>query len=392
MADQLSHIFARADALITQLEPELIRYRRHLHQYPELGYQEHQTADFLTETLHRFGLEARRIAGTGVMVDIGDAPPTVGFRADMDALPITEKTELSYASKHSGVMHACGHDIHMAVALGVARVLAALQADLPSGVRILFQPAEERMPGGAVDMIREGAIDGLKAIFALHVEPNLPVGTVGLKYGAFLASVDTFDIEIRGKMGHAGYPHRAVDPVPAAAEVILALQTLVSRRIDPLQPAVLSVTELRAGEAKNILPDVVRLGGTYRCLDNRVREQISQGVEACVAGVCQAHGLEYAVSFERGSPVLINDEACTRRLEAICRRVLGHRQVRILQEPRLGAEDFAFYLERLPGTLMRLGVQPDGASCAPLHSPYFAPDERAIAVGVRVITALMLDF
>ncbi|MDQ7062869.1 MAG: amidohydrolase [candidate division KSB1 bacterium] len=374
------------------MEPDLIQYRRHLHQHPELGYQEQNTARYLTELLRSFGLTPRRVAGTGLLVDIGEAPARIGFRADMDALPIREETGLPYASQNSGVMHACGHDVHMAVALGVARALVALREHLTHGVRLLFQPAEELMPGGAADMIRDGAIEGLEAIYALHVEPTLPAGTVGLKYGPFLASVDTFDIELRGKMGHAGYPHRAVDPVPAAAELVLALQTLVARKTDPVSPAVFSITELQAGEAKNIIPAKVHLGGTYRCLDAAVREQIPHWLEDMLAGICRAHGLEYKLSFEHGSPVLVNDEHCTRKLEQVCRQVLGDDRVVILQEPRLGAEDFSFYLEHIPGTLMRLGVQTDPAQTVPLHSPRFAPDERAMAVGAQVMTALMLDF
>jgi len=379
--------------LVSEVEPKLIEYRRHLHQYPELGYEEFRTAAFISECLQGMGLPPRTgVGGTGVVVEIGNGDSTVGFRCDMDALPIQEKTGAAYASKHSGKMHACGHDVHSSIGLGVAHVLQALGDELPGKVRLLFQPAEELMPGGSVDMIRDGAIEGLQAIYSVHVDPSIPAGSVGLRYGPLLASVDTFELTITGKMGHAAHPHLAIDPIPIAAQVITALHELPSRKINPIKPVVISVTMVHAGNAKNVLPESVQLAGTFRTLDREVRDALPGMLEQTISGICRAFGAKYQFDVEVGSPVLVNDGTCMGIMEKACREMLGEAGVRVLPEARMGAEDFANYLEYIPGAMIRLGTYSDERTGHSIHSPYFDVDERAIGIGVQVIAAALVKY
>ncbi|RME00638.1 MAG: amidohydrolase [Calditrichaeota bacterium] len=232
----------------------------------------------------------------------------------------------------------------------------------------------------------------MEAIFGLHVEPSIPAGKVGLKYGPLLASVDTFDVEIRGKMGHAAHPHLALDPIPVAAQVILALQTLATRRIDPLQPVVLTITTLEAGQAKNIIPEKVLLSGTFRTLNETVRRKLPRLIEEMVAGICTANQAQYNLEFQYGSPVLHNDERLMRVVERACRKALGDENVVMLPEPRMGAEDFANYLEYIPGAFLRLGTRGRPGTGHSLHSPQFDVDERAIAVAIETISFLLLSY
>lgn len=380
--------------LVSEIEPKLIEYRRHLHRYPELGYDEYRTAAFIAECLQGMGLQPRTGVGhTGVVAEVGaGGTAMVGFRCDMDALPIQEKTGAAYASKHSGKMHACGHDVHSTIGLGVAHVLQALRHELPGTVRLLFQPAEELMPGGSVDMIHDGAIQGLQAIYSMHVDPSIPTGSVGLKYGPLLASVDTFEVDIIGKMGHAAHPHLAIDPIPIAAQAITALHELPSRKIDPIKPVVISVTMVHAGNAKNVLPESVQLAGTFRTLDREVRDALPGLLEQAISGICRAFGATYKFEVEVGSPVLVNDDACMRIMEQACREMLGDTGVKILPEARMGAEDFANYLEYLPGAMIRLGTHSDARTGHSIHSAYFDVDERAIGIGVQVVAAALVKY
>lgn len=384
----------RISTIAREIEPKLIQIRRMLHQIPELAFEEVRTASFIVEFLQTLGKRPRSgIGKTGIVVDFaGTGERKVGFRVDMDGLPITEKTEVAYASKNPGKMHACGHDVHMTIGLGVAHVLQQLENHLPGGVRLLFQPAEEVLPGGAVKMIAGDALDGLAAIYGIHVDPTLPAGQIGLKHGPLLASVDTFEIEIIGRMGHAAHPQHATDAVLVAANVVNALHSIASRRIDPLQPVVISVTTIHGGNAKNILPETVTIGGTYRTLDQEVRQQIAQMIEQTVAGIVAASGASYRLEFQHGSPALVNDDQCIRVAEKLGREVYGGNRIKMLTVPRMGAEDFANYLEHIPGAMLRLGTWGSEASAYSLHAPQFNVDESAIAMGVEFVASVLYRY
>lgn len=364
-----------------------------MHQYPELAHKEHKTAALVTAFLSDYGLRTRRSdGGTGVIADVGAGDgPLVGFRIDMDALPIEERTGAPYASRVPGVMHACGHDVHTAIGLGAAAVLSQLSESFHGGVRFIFQPAEEVMPGGAKEMIRSGALEGLAALFGIHVDPNLPAGSLGIRHGALLASVDNFELKIYGKQGHAAYPHLALDAIQITAEVILGLLSLPARRIDPLKPVVLSITQIHGGTAKNILPESVQISGTFRTLDSEVRRALPALIEQTVSGITAGYGARYQLTFQQGPPVLVNEAKCTEIFEEVGRLVVGENRIVHLEVPRMGAEDFAHYLQHLPGALLRLGSCSDDRTHHPLHSPFFDVDERILAIGVEVVVHALLN-
>lgn len=382
------------EAILPEIENELIQIRRQLHQFPELGFAEHRTMAFVAEHLQALGLSPKvKIGGTGVLADLlPSGAPAVGFRVDMDALPVEEKTGAPYASRNPGVMHACGHDVHTTLGIGVAKVMTRLGEALPGSVRLLFQPAEELMPGGAVEMIRGGALEGLEALYGVHADPSIPVGKIGLKYGAQLASVDTFEIEIIGKGGHAAHPQLAVDPIQVAAQVITALHAIPSRKVDPVQPVVISVTTVHAGRAANVIPDTVRLTGTYRTLDAGLRSQLPSLMEDTVAGITSAFGASFRLSVDEGAPVLVNDEPCMQILEEAGNCMLSRENTIVITVPRMGSEDFANYLEHVPGAMLRLGTCGGERTAHSLHSPYFDVDEHAIAVGVKVLSFALVRY
>ncbi len=380
-------LLAEIRRLSEEWQPQGIEIRRHLHQYPEIGYQEKKTSAFILQQLAGVGLEPRRAAGTGVVADVGEAgvEPRVAFRVDIDALPIQEMNQIPYASRVAGMMHACGHDVHAAIGLGVASVLHALQSHLPGSFRLLFQPAEEATPGGALAMIQAGSLEGIEWIFGVHVDPGLEAGKVGVRYGAALASIDSFELEIQARGGHAAYPHLSVDVIQVAAHVIQALHQIVSRRIDPVKPVVISIGTIHGGEADNVLPDSVRMTGTIRTLDNDVHQQLPKLMEETVAGITSTFGASYRFQVTPGAPVLLNHEEPMRTLEEAAGQVLGKDGIVHLEEPRMGSEDFAQYTQRIPGAMVRLGVAGGPQSRHSLHSSRFDVDEGAIGVGVKVI-------
>ena len=376
---------------IGEIASELTETRRHLHQNPELSGQEAGTARLVAGRLAGLGLDVRTGVGGGhgIIADLHGAHPgrTLALRADMDALPMTEQNDVPYRSQNTGVMHACGHDGHTTVLLGVAQVLAARRAEIAGRVRFLFQPAEET-GSGARGMCEGGAMDGVDAAAALHAWPALPVGQVGLRLGAMTASADTFEIVIRGRGAHAAYPHLAVDPVVVTAQVILALQTLVSREIEPTEPAVVSITQVAAGTAPNIIPEVVRLAGTVRTHSNGVRDLIPERMRRVVDGVCAAGRARGEVVFAEGTPPVVNDAALAAVLADAAALELGSENVITLPQASMGAEDFAEYLAYVPGVFFRLGL----GNPTPLHSPVFNFPDAAIPVGVRALSAFALRF
>lgn len=392
---------ALVDRTLTSIQDQLISLRRELHAHPELSNREIRTAKVVAQYLRELGLEvATDVAKTGVVALLRGrkASPVVAVRADMDALPIHEATDLPYASKNAGVMHACGHDLHMTVALGAAHVLSVQSSRLPGSVKFLFQPAEEGAPpgedGGASLMVREGVLKNpaVSAIFGLHSWPQLPVGTIGLRAGPTLASSDRFEIVILGKKTHGAYPQSGVDAIVVAAQVVTALQTIPSRQIDTRDPVVLSVGIIEGGNRFNIIADRVRLVGTVRTLDPSIREEMPARIEQVVRGITQSAGARYLLDYQNNTPVTVNDVGLLEQMRPSFERMTGAIQI-VQVRATMGAEDFAFYANEIPGLYFFLGVANREASIGSmLHTPNFMIDERAIALGVRVMTQLVSDY
>ena len=385
------------DTLIKQkvkaLEPELIAMRRHFHQHPEIGFNEYNTAKYVSDKLTALGIEHRTgVAKTGIVADIKGGPgKTVALRADMDALTITEKTGLPYASVNQGVMHACGHDAHTASLLGAAIVLSELRADLPGTVRLIFQPAEEG-PGGAAPMIAEGALDGVAAIVGAHVWQELPVGTVAVRYGPAMACLDAIDVTILGTGCHGAAPHHGVDAVAVAAQVVTALQTIASREINPVTPVVVTVGTINGGYAYNIIADEITMKGTVRALDNALRETLPERIERVIAGVTKGLRADYRFTYHFGYPPLINDDGVTASVEATLGRLFGAENVVRRTEPSMGGEDFAYFLQKVPGTFINIGSSNEAKGLtAPGHKSTFNIDEAALAITTEAMVAAAID-
>ena len=375
---------------LQQLLPDLIQLRRHLHRHPELSGHEHQTAALVAGELRRWGWQVREGVGrTGVLAELGPADaPLVALRVDLDALPIEERTALPWASSQQGLMHACGHDIHTVVGLGVAALLASCAERLAARVRLLFQPAEETAQGASW-MRADGAMEGVAALFGVHVFPSIPVGSVGVRCGSLTAAAGELEIEVLGESGHGARPHQSTDAIWIAARVVSGLQEAISRRLDPLHPVVVSFGRIEGGKAFNVIADHVRLVGTVRCLDPGVHERLPGWIEDTVHALCRGHGGEARVHYRRIAPPVHNDPVLTRLVAAAAVDLLGSSQVEWLEQPSLGAEDFAALLEGHRGTMFRLGVAGPGG-CTPLHSNTFAPDEACLPVGIRVLTLSLL--
>jgi amidohydrolase len=374
--------------VVPSVEPvveDVVGWRRHLHRHPELSFQERETAAFIAETLASFGgaLEIERPAENSVIAHLrtGRPGPVVVLRADIDALPIDEASGVEFASKRPGVMHACGHDAHTAMLLGAARLLAEASDRLPGGeVRFLFQPAEELAPGGARDLVAAGAVDGVDFVYGCHVWTGLDVGRVAAMPGPFMAATDFFDLAITGRGGHGGLPHQATDTIAIAAQVVSNLQHIVARRIDPLEPAVVTVGTFHAGEAPNVLPDRVELSGTVRSFDPDVRERLPVLIEEVVRGITSAHGADYELEHHVGYRPVVNDEDAT----ALVRSVIDPDE-RADLPPIMGGDDFSAYLAKAPGCYAFVGARSEEAEAVYAHHhPRFRIDERALAMGVRL--------
>jgi amidohydrolase len=379
-------------ALIERILPDVVQTRHHLHQNPELSGNEVQTSALVADRLQSLGLDEVQIGiakhgVVGLLRGRTDGP-MFALRADMDALPIQEASGLPYQSCNPGVMHACGHDGHTATLLGAAAVLSALRDRIHGTIKFIFQPAEETT-GGAETMCAEGVMDGVDAIAALHGWPFLEVGQIGIRPGPMMASADIFDLTIKGKGGHAAYPHTAVDPIIVGAQIVGALQTLAAREISPLDSVVVSVTQFHAGTAHNVIPGQAVLAGTVRCLNPDLRTQMPGKMERIVAGICAALRAEYDFAYEFGPPVVVNDIAMTSLIKQIGNDVLGAESVRYLETPSMGAEDFAYYLPHAPGAMFRLGV---GTDVSPLHTPTYNFTDAALPYGIRMFTELALRY
>jgi amidohydrolase len=384
-------MLSRIKDLAVSLAPRLIEIRRHLHSHPELSGQEYQTAAYIAGVLSSSGLRVQELVGkTGV---VGELPGQtddsassqdnrlLAIRTDMDALPIQERTNLEYASRQPGIMHACGHDVHMTVGLGTAMVLAQLGQPLPGDVRFLFQPAEETAQGASW-MIKDGVMKDVSAIFSVHVFPTIPGGSVGIRYGALTAAADDLELVILGESGHGARPHEAIDAIWIASQVITALQQSISRTQNPLRPVVLSIGQINGGRAPNVIADQVRLLGTVRSLHPESSAALPDWIEQIVAGICQSYGARYEINYRRGVPSVLNDLKLMQIIESSAQAAWGSDRVQILTEPSLGAEDFSLYLEHAPGAMFRLGVGLPNQTSYPLHHSQFQVDEAAIVTGV----------
>lgn len=384
---------ARIDALVDEIFDDIVAVRRHLHRHPELGWQEFQTQRYLHDWLEERSIRARRCASTGLLVDFGpEDGERVLYRGDIDALPIAElkPADLPYLSEHPGVSHACGHDVHASVAAGVAWVLKQLADELPRGVRVAFQPAEEVVPSGAEAMIREGAANGVAAALALHVDPSRELGTVGVRIGALTSATDTFAIRIEGREGHSARPHLARDAILAASNIIQALYTLVSQRVNPLVPAVLNVGTIRGGVAKNVISGECHLEGVVRTLDLGVRDKMHAEMRELVAAVARVHGCEANILINTGAPPVMNDPELDGIVRAASADVLGEDNVRLIEFPSTGAEDFGMFGIHMPQYMLRLGVTPSGAPVHHLHTGEFDVDEEALRIALRVMCRAMI--
>jgi len=388
----------RIDAEIEKNKAEIVKIRRFIHMNPELGNREVETARLIAARLQPLGFEVRTgVAKTGIVAVLrgGQAGPAVAIRADMDALPVQETTGLPYKSLNPGVMHACGHDVHSSIVLGTALVLNAIKDSIKGSVTFLFQPAEEGAPegeeGGADLMVREGALDNppAAAVFGFHVWPE-PTGRVLIAPGNVTAAADSFSITVKGKSAHGARPQEGLDAVVIAAEIVTALQTIVSRATDPTDPAVLTVGTITGGSRRNIIADRVTLEGTIRTLSEANRKKVPQLVESIVKNITEIYGAGYQYEYKPGNPSVFNNPELTSAMTPTLVRLLGKDKV-VEWKPQMIAEDFAFLARKAPGLYFFLGVRAPGQPAAPLHSPNFSPDENAIPLGVRIMTHLVLD-
>lgn len=375
--------------------PTQVKWRRRLHQYPETSNKEIETTAFLKTQVRKLGLKLRPLQlPTGVVAELkgATAGPTVAIRSDIDALPIQEQTGLPFASRLPGKMHACGHDMHMATVLGTAAVLTQLKSELRGNVRFLFQPAEEEPPGGARLMIEAGALDGVETIFGLHVDPVFAVGTIGLCDGPMMAHVYDFDISVVGRGSHAARPHLGVDAIVAAAAVVEALQNVVSRRTDPSIPLVLTIGRITGGTARNVIADSAHLICTARTLSPQVSRKLPGMIKKTVEGVCRAHGAGCEITAVASYPMLINDPRTNQLFRQVFGGLFGSRTVR-QADPVLGGEDFAYYLQRVPGAMVRLGIKnPKIGADKPWHSSKFIADETALTYGTALLAGAVVRY
>ncbi|GMV95753.1 MAG: amidohydrolase [Phycisphaerae bacterium] len=389
-------------AKVAAIYPRLVELRRDLHMHPELSNREERTARLVADRLRALGFDEVRtgVARHGVVGLLQGGRPgrVVAVRADMDALPIQETRDVPYKSRNAGVMHACGHDVHTTVGLGVAEVLAGMKADIPGAVKFIFQPAEEGPPageeGGARLMVKEGALDNPRpeAIFGLHVMPTIEIGKIAYHYEAAMAAADRFVLTVRGRKVHGAYPHLGVDAVVVAAQCVTALQTIRSRRIDTLDPLVISIGSIHGGNRSNIIADEVRMEGTVRTHDGQVRERVHRMMREVVAGVCQGQGAGFELDFAEGTPATRNHRPLVEAVLPVIRAVAGDDHV-ISPRVQMGAEDFSYFAHEVPAFYYFLGVaNPGKGITAMVHTPEFDVDERCLEIGVNVMANVVLGY
>ena len=374
----------KIQTIADKIEPRLIEIRRHIHAHPELSGQEYQTAAYVSGVVSSCGFHVQEMIGkTGVVAELAGQNPerVLAIRTDMDALPIAERAEVPFASKNLGMMHACGHDVHTTVGLGTAMVLAELGLSFPGKTRFLFQPAEETAQG-AKWMVEDGVMQNVEAVLGVHVFPTIMAGKIGLRQGALTSAADDLEIKIFGESGHGARPHEATDAIWIASQVITALQQGISRTLNPLHPVVITIGKIAGGRASNVIADHVEMQGTVRSLHPDVHAQLPNWIENIVAGVCKTYGATYEVNYQRRVSSVMNETGLTQLVADCAKAALGESEVEWIDEPSLGAEDFAIYTDKAPGMMFRLGVGFTDRPNYPLHHPRFDVDETAIKAGV----------
>lgn len=382
---------------IRALQPQLVQWRRQIHQYPELGFQEKLTAALVSEQLTQLGIEHQTgIAKTGIVATIaGQQPgPVLAIRADMDALPIQEENEVAYCSRHEGRMHACGHDGHTAIALGTAAYLSQHRADFRGTVKMIFQPAEEG-PGGAKPMIEEGVLRNpdVEAIIGLHLWNNLPVGTIGVRNGPLMAAVECFRCQIFGRGGHGAMPHQTVDSIVLSAQIVNALQTIVARNVNPIDSAVVTVGELHAGTALNVIADTAKMSGTVRYFNPQFDGYFKTRLDSIIGGICQAQGATYELDYWQLYPPVINHPDITDLVRSVALEVLETPAGVVPDCHTMGGEDMSFFLQQVPGCYFFLGsANPDLGLAYPHHHPRFDFDETVLPMGVEMFVRCVEKF
>ncbi len=410
--DAATTLDQRIDAAAKKVESRVIETRRDIHQHPELGNRETRTSKIVADRLRELGIEVRTpIAHTGVVGILKGGRPgrVVALRADMDALPVVEQVDVPFKSTvrttfngHDvGVMHACGHDAHVAILLGVAEVLAGIKDEIPGTVKFLFQPAEEGAPegeeGGAKLMVKEGALDNPKvdAVFGLHVTSRYPVGEIAYRSGSMMAAVDSFKIIVHGKQTHGAYPWLGIDPIVVAAQIVIGLQTIPSRQVDSsLAPSIVTVGAIHGGVRNNIIPDDVEMIGTIRSLDAKMRDEIHARIKRTAEEIAKSGGATATVTIDEGYPITYNDPAVTEQMAPTLRRIAGAPNVQIINAV-LGAEDFSFFQQKVPGLFFFLGTRPKNETAeqaASNHSPLFYVDESGLELGIRAIAHVAVDY
>ncbi|MGY6529118.1 MAG: M20 metallopeptidase family protein [Cyanobacterium sp.] len=382
---------------IFDLQPQLVEWRRRMHQYPELGFRENLTADFISYKLTQWGVEHQRgVAQTGIVATIksDEEGKVLAIRADMDALPVFELNEVSYKSRHEGIMHACGHDGHSAIALGIAHYLAHNKDKFRGTVKIIFQPAEEG-PGGAKPMIEEGVLKNpdVDAIIGLHLWNNLPLGTVGVREGALMAAVECFKCQIFGKGGHGAMPDQTVDSIMVGAQIVNSLQTIVSRNIKPTDSAVVTVGTFEGGTALNVIANTVKMSGTVRYFNPKYEKYIGERIEAIVKGICESHGAKYDLDYWQLYPPVINNPSITELVRSVALDVVETPLGVVPECQTMGGEDMSFFLQQVPGCYFFLGsANADKGLNFPHHHPRFDFDETALSLGVEMFARCVEKF
>lgn len=383
---------AIVEACLRAAEPELLEIRRDLHAHPELSWQEQRTTDLAARRLEAAGLKVERLPRSGLVAEVGHGDPVIGLRADLDALPVEDRTTDEWASTVPGVAHACGHDVHVSALLGAGLALAAV-ADagrLAGTVRLLFQPAEEVMPGGALNLIEEGCLEGLHRVFGLHCDPGLDVGRVGLKVGALTGAADAIDVRLAGHGGHTSRPHLTQDLTYALGTLVTDLPAALSRRMDPRAGVSLVWGLVQAGAAHNVIPATGRAAGTVRMLDAAAWAESEALIRSLIAQLTAPYGVEAEVRYQRGVPPVVNEAVATELLRAAATRALGREAV-VPTPQSLGGEDFGWYLSHVPGAMARLGTRTPGGPTYDLHQGNLRVDERAVTLGAQVLAGAALE-
>ncbi len=394
MSTYIQQIFQEID----KGKKEIIKLRRDFHQYPETGFQENRTSEIVANLLKEWGIKVKtNIAKTGVVGIIegnGKGNKTVALRADMDALPMQEENDIIYKSKIDGKMHACGHDGHTAMLLGAAKALSKYRKYIDGNIKLLFQPAEEGPgTGGAYPMIEEGVLEDVNAIFGIHISTAIPTGTLGINMGPSMASTDVFEITMTGKGGHAGSPHEAIDAIAMGVRVFTEIQYMVSRQIDPLEPLVVSIGTFKSGFVSNVIAEKCEITGTIRTYSDNLRKKVINNIKNIAKLVAEISGGSYEVNIIPGLPPLINDLQLAEFSANVGKQVLGENKVIILEKPSMGGEDFAYYLQKIPGAFMWLGARNESKGFInQMHHPKFNFDEDALTLGSKMYAKLALDY